>query len=59
MEKTIWDSEVVMAQFYTDQLSNNLKRSVKHTIVNGEWPGPVPLSYLNSIDILIGKKRLF
>lgn len=58
MEKAMWGIGVVMAQSYTDQLSDNVKRSVKHKIANGEWPGPAPLGYLNSIDTLTGKKTI-
>ena len=47
-----------MAQSYTDQLSDNVKRSVKYKISNGEWPGVAPLGYLNSIDTLTGKKTI-
>jgi len=54
----MWNMGVVVAQSYTDQLSDNVKRSVRHKIANGEWPGPAPLGYLNAIDTLTGKKTI-
>ena len=58
MEKAMWGIGVVMAQSYTDQLSDNVKRSVKYKISKGEWPGVAPLGYINSIDTLTGKKTI-
>jgi len=49
-QKLMWNMGVVMAQSYTDQLSDNVKRSIKHKISNGEWSGPAPLGYLNADD---------
>ena len=49
-QKLMWNMGVVMAQSYTDQLSDNVKRSIKHKINNGEWSGPAPLGYLNAVD---------
>lgn len=57
-QKAMWNMGVMMAQSYTDQLSDNVKRSVRYKIANGEWPGPAPLGYMNSIDILTGKKTI-
>lgn len=57
-QKLMWNMGVVVAQSYTDQLSDNVKRSVRHKIANGEWPGPAPLGYLNSIDALTGKNTI-
>ena len=47
-----------MAQSYTDSLSDNVKRSIRHKVANGEWSGPAPLGYLNSIDPLTSKKTI-
>lgn len=58
MERAMWGIGVVMAQSYTDQLSDNVKRSVKHKVANGEWPGTAPLGYLNAIDALTAKKTI-
>ncbi len=49
-QKLMWNMGVVMAQSYTDQLSDNVKRSIKHKISKGEWSGPAPLGYLNIDD---------
>ncbi len=49
-QKLMWNMGVVMAQSYTDQLSDNVKRSVKHKISKGEWIGRAPLGYLNTED---------
>ena len=49
-QKLMWNMGVVMAQSYTDQLSDNVKRSIKHKINNGEWSGPAPIGYLNMDD---------
>ncbi len=57
-QKLMWNMGVVMSQSYTDSLSDNVKRSVRHKISNGEWSGPAPLGYLNSIDPLNTKKTI-
>lgn len=58
IQKTFWNMGVMMAQSYTDQLSDNVKRSIRHKVSNGEWSGPSPLGYLNSIDPMTGKKTI-
>lgn len=57
-QKLMWNMGVVMAQSYTDQLSDNVKRSIKHKINNGEWSGPAHLGYLNSVDPDTGRKTI-
>lgn len=57
-QKLMWNMGVVMAQSYTDQLSDNVKRSIKHKISNGEWSGPAPLGYLNMDDPNTGRKTI-
>lgn len=54
-QKLMWNMGVVMAQSYTDQLSDNVKRSIHFKIRNGEWCGMAPLGYLNAIDRNSGK----
>ncbi|MFK7839325.1 MAG: recombinase family protein [Bdellovibrionales bacterium] len=49
-QKLMWNMGVMMAQSYTDQLSDNVKRSINFKIRNGEWCGQAPLGYINSID---------
>ena len=58
MQKLMWNMGVVMAQSYTDSLSDNVKRSNRHKIANGELCGPAPLGYLNSIDASTAKKTV-
>lgn len=57
-QKLMWNMGVVVSQSYTDQLSDNVKRSVKHKIAIGEWPGPAPLGYINVIDSLTLKNTI-
>lgn len=45
-QKLMWNMGVVMAQSYTDSLSDNVKRSIKHKVAKGEWSGPAPLGYI-------------
>jgi DNA invertase Pin-like site-specific DNA recombinase len=54
-QKLMWNMGVVMAQSYTDQLSDNVKRSIYFKVRNGEWCGPAPLGYLNAVDGNTGK----
>jgi len=54
-QKLMWNMGVVMAQSYTDQLSNNVRRSMKHKVHNGEWCGLAPIGYLNTVDKRTGK----
>jgi site-specific DNA recombinase len=65
-QKLMWNMGVVMAQSYTDQLSDNVKRSVKHKIRKGEWIAKAPLGYLNVLDketgrntVILDKERAF
>ena len=46
-DRTMWSMSVLMAQSYTDAMSDNIKRSLEHKRCNGEWSGPAPLGYLN------------
>ena len=54
-QKLMWNMGVVMAQSYTDQLSDNVKRSMKHKVRNGEWCGLAPLGYINVTDKKTGR----
>lgn len=47
MQKMMWNMGTVMAQSYTDQLSDNVKRSIKHKIGQGQWIAKAPLGYRN------------
>ena len=57
-QKAMWNMSVMMAQSYTDSLSDNVKRSIKHKVSNGEWSGPAPLGYQNIVDPLTAKKTI-
>ena len=52
------DMGTVMAQSYTDQLTDNVKRSIKHKLANGEWIARAPLGYMNAIDVNTGKNTV-
>ena len=54
-QKLMWNMGVMMAQSYTDQLSDNVRRSFKFKIRNGEWCGLAPFGYLNDRDPTTGK----
>ena len=54
-QKLMWNMGVVMAQSYTDQLSDNVKRSLDHKIRNGEWVTQAPFGYKNTRDSATGK----
>ncbi len=65
-QKLMWNMGVVMAQSYTDQLSDNVKRSVRHKISKGECIYQAPLGYLNVEDkdsgnntVILDKERAF
>lgn len=67
-QKLMWNIGVVMAQSYTDQLSDNVKRSIKQKISQGEWIAKAPLGYLNITDkdnncehntVILDKERAF
>jgi len=46
-DRTMWSMSVLMAQSYTDAMSDNIKRSIEQKIRNGEWSGWAPLGYIN------------
>ena len=50
MQKMMWNMGTGMAQSYTDQLSDNVRRSIKHKLEKGEWIAQAPLGYLNESD---------
>lgn len=65
-QKLMWNMGVVMAQSYTDSLSDNVKRSVRHKVKQGEWSSMAPIGYLNVVDkdsgrntIILDKDRAF
>ena len=49
-DRTMWSMRVLLAQSYTDSMSENIKRSLEHKRRVGEWTGPAPLGYINSRD---------
>lgn len=57
-QNLMWNMCVAMAQSYTDQLSDNVRRSIRHKVQKGEWSGPAPLGYLNADDPDTGRKTV-
>ncbi len=57
-QKLMWNMGVVMAQSYTDQLSDNIKRSVNFKVRNGGWCGQAPIGYTNVVDSDSGKASI-
>lgn len=64
--KLMWGMNVLLAQAYTDSLSDNVKRSIDHKLRNGEWIGPAPVGYKNMTDpntekktVVIDKERAY
>jgi len=49
-DRTMWSMRVLLAQSYTDSMSENIRRSMEHKRRIGEWAGPAPLSYKNTRD---------
>jgi len=43
-----WDLAVFLAKSYVLQISDNVKRSIKHKLQNGECSGKPPFGYLNT-----------
>jgi DNA invertase Pin-like site-specific DNA recombinase len=58
MQKMMWNMGAVMAQSYTDQLSDNVRRSIKHKLEKGEWIAQAPLGYLNTTDSVTGRTSI-
>ncbi len=58
MQKLMWNMGTVMAQSYTDQLTDNIRRSIKHKLAKGEWIAMAPLGYLNSTDPATGRSTV-
>ena len=58
MQKMMWNMGTVMAQSYTDQLADNVRRSIKHKLAKGEWIAQAPLGYLNVIDQATGRNTI-
>lgn len=58
MQKMMWNMGTVMAQSCTDQLSDNVRRSIKHKLEKGEWCGQAPLGYSNTTDPATGRSQI-
>jgi len=50
-----WSIGIALAKYYSDAISDNVKRAIEQKLRNGEWPGKAPLGYKN-IDIDDDKK---
>jgi len=53
-----WNMAVLMANAYTLNISDNVKRSLNHKIKNGEWISKAPVGYINEVDPQTDKKRI-
>jgi site-specific DNA recombinase len=49
-EKMMWSMNIVMAQSYTDSISDNVKRSYKKKLAEGTILGASPIGYINTKD---------
>lgn len=65
-QKMMWNFGVLLGQSYTDQISDNVKRSIKNKLDKGEWIGSAPLGYINVVDpdtgqntVILDKERAF
>jgi site-specific DNA recombinase len=64
-QKAFYRMSVVMANSYTDAISDNVKRSILHKLNNGECIQKAPLGYLNAKDtngkstVIIDSSRAF
>jgi site-specific DNA recombinase len=62
---SFYQMSVVMANAYTNAISDNVKRSIIHKLNNGEYIGKAPLGYLNIRDdndksnIIIDESRAY
>ncbi|NDC31919.1 MAG: recombinase family protein, partial [Bacteroidetes bacterium] len=62
---SFYQMSVVMANAYTNAISDNVKRSIIHKLNNGEYIGKAPLGYLNVRDesdksnIIIDESRAY
>lgn len=50
MQKLMWNMGTLMAQSYTDQLKDNIKRSIKHKVDTGRWIAKAPVGYRHEPD---------
>ena len=58
MQKLMWNMGTVMAQSYTDQLKDNIKRSIKHKIDSGHWIAKAPVGYRHEPDPQGGRSKI-
>ena len=50
MQKLMFNMGTVMAQSYTDQLKDNIKRSINHKVGTGHWIAKAPVGYRHEYD---------
>lgn len=50
-----WSIGIALAKYYSDAISDNVKRAIEQKLRNGEWPGRAPIGYRN-IDLDDDKK---
>ncbi len=54
----MWEAKVFLAKQYLNRLSDDVKRSVRQKLENGQWIGVAPLGYLNVTDELTEDKNV-
>lgn len=42
-----WGIGIALAKYYSDAISDNVKRAIEQKLRNGEWPGKAPVGYKN------------
>ncbi len=56
-EKFQFGISLGLAKYYSDAISDNVKRAKEKQLDCGQWPQPAPIGYVN-IDLLDGKKDI-
>ncbi len=56
-QKTQFGMNLVMAKYYSDAISDNVRRVFELKRRNGEWPGPPPLGY-RSVTNEVGRRDM-
>ena len=57
-DKMMWNFGILMAQNYTDVLSEKVRWAFQTKRENGEWSGKAPLGYINAKDDINGKRTI-
>lgn len=46
----MWEAKVFIGKQYLNRLSDDVKRSIRSMLENGEWPGHPPIGYIRTED---------